>query len=78
MARGAEKKDTKSFGTKMFAAGCAAEGMDPQVVVRQDMKVYEESGWKLGVSQMETVGFDAFKQVRGDLAAELELARDEA
>jgi manganese-dependent inorganic pyrophosphatase len=27
---------------------------------------------------METVGFDAFKQVRGELAAELESAREEA
>ena len=71
-------EDLKSFGAKMFAAGCAAEGMDPQVVVRQDMKIYEEGGWKLGVSQMETVGFGAFKQVRDALAAELELARKEA
>jgi manganese-dependent inorganic pyrophosphatase len=42
------------------------------------MKIYEEGGWKLGVSQMETVGFDAFKQVRDALAAELESARAEA
>lgn len=75
---GLAKEDLKSFGAKMFAAGCAAEGMDPQVVVRQDLKVYEESGWKLGVSQMETVGFDAFKQIHGELGTELELARDEA
>ncbi len=71
-------EDLKSFGAKMFAAGCAAEGMDPQVVVRQDLKIYEEGGWKLGVSQMETVGFDAFKQVRDALASELESARAEA
>jgi manganese-dependent inorganic pyrophosphatase len=75
---GLAKEDLQGFGARMFAAGCAAEGMDPQVVVRQDLKVYEESGWKLGVSQMETVGFDAFKQVRGELAAELESAREEA
>ncbi|MGL5018393.1 MAG: putative manganese-dependent inorganic diphosphatase, partial [Luteolibacter sp.] len=71
-------EDLKSFGTKMFAAGSAAEGMDPKVVVRQDMKVYEESDWKLGVSQMETVGFDAFKQIRLELGHELELAREES
>jgi manganese-dependent inorganic pyrophosphatase len=52
--------------------------MDPKVVVRQDMKLYEESGWKLGVSQMETVGFDAFKQIRLELGRELELSRDES
>lgn len=75
---GLAKEDLKGFGARMFAAGCAAEGMDPQVVVRQDLKIYEEGGWKLGVSQMETVGFDAFKQVRDALATELELARQEA
>ena len=75
---GLAKEDLKGFGAKMFAAGCAAEGMDPKVVVRQDMKLYEESGWKLGVSQMETVGFDAFRQICQELARELELSREEA
>ncbi len=43
----------------------------PPTVIRQDLKIYEESGWKLGVSQMETVGFEAFKDMSHDLAHEL-------
>jgi len=67
-----------SYGAKMFAAGCAAEGMDPRKIIQQDLKVYEESGWKLTVSQMETVGFDVFKQMHSALASELDRAREEA
>jgi len=26
--------------------GCAVEGMDPRKIIQQDLKVYEESGWK--------------------------------
>ena len=70
--------ELESYGAKMFAAGCAAEGMDPHKIIQQDLKVYEESGWKLTVSQMETVGFDLFKQMQTALAAELDRARTEA
>lgn len=71
-------EDLTTFGARMFAAGCAVEGMDPHTVIRQDLKVYEESGWKLGVSQMETVGFEAFKDMSHDLALELARAREES
>ena len=71
-------EDLPSFGARMFAAGCAAEGMDPHTVIRQDLKVYEESGWKLGVSQMETVGFEVFKEMSQALASELSRARVES
>ena len=71
-------EDLRAFGAKMFAAGCAVEGMDPQTIIRQDMKIYEESGWKISVSQMETVGFDVFKKMSQALVAELAAAREEA
>ncbi|MES2920110.1 MAG: putative manganese-dependent inorganic diphosphatase [Verrucomicrobiota bacterium] len=71
-------EDLPAFGARMFAAGCAVEGMDPHTVIRQDLKVYEESGWKLGVSQMETVGFEVFKDMSHDLAHELARAREES
>lgn len=71
-------EDLSAFGARMFAAGCDVEGMDPQAVIRQDMKIYEESGLKLGVSQMETVGFEVFKEMNHDLTRELERAREES
>ncbi len=75
---GIANEDLHSFGARMFAAGCAVEGMDPHTIVRQDLKIYEESGWKVSVSQMETVGFDAFKDMSEALATELAGARKEA
>jgi manganese-dependent inorganic pyrophosphatase len=71
-------EDLSAFGARMFAAGCAVDGMDAHTVIRQDLKVYEESGWKLGVSQMETVGFEVFKDMSHDLAHELARAREES
>ncbi|MCW1923666.1 putative manganese-dependent inorganic diphosphatase [Luteolibacter arcticus] len=70
-------EDAAAFGATMFAAGCAVDGMEPGTAVRQDLKIYEEGGWKLAVSQMETVGFDVFKGMSEDLAAELDRAREE-
>jgi manganese-dependent inorganic pyrophosphatase len=70
--------EAQDFGERMFAAGCAVEGIDPGTIVRQDLKVYEENGWKLSVSQMEMVGFDGFRALQGALAAELDRAREEA
>jgi inorganic pyrophosphatase/exopolyphosphatase len=29
------------FGARMFAAGCAEEGMDPRKIIEQDLNVYE-------------------------------------
>jgi manganese-dependent inorganic pyrophosphatase len=66
------------FGARMFSAGCAVEGADPKTLIHQDLKVYEESGWKLSVSQMETVGLDAFKSMREALVRELEYAKEDA
>jgi manganese-dependent inorganic pyrophosphatase len=71
-------EDLQVFGSAMFAAGCAVEGMDPRTIVRQDLKIYEESGWKLAVSQMETVGFETFKEMSHALAGELSRAREES
>jgi len=67
--------DVQAFGAEMFAAGCAAESMEPARLIAQDAKVYEEGQWKFSVSQMETVGFDSFRRVRQALATELDRAR---
>ncbi len=75
---GLANEDLYSFGARMFAAGCAVEGMDPHTIVRQDLKIYEESGWKVSVSQMETVGFEVFRDMSESLTTELAGARKEA
>ena len=67
--------DVEAFGREMFAAGCALEELQPAQIIGQDLKVYQESGWKFSVSQMETVGFDAFKRIRDAMATALDQAR---
>jgi len=44
--------------------------------VRQDRKVYEESGWRFSISQVEEVGFEDFWSRKLGLVAALEEVRD--
>jgi manganese-dependent inorganic pyrophosphatase len=64
--------DVDRFGEEMFAAGSALEGVEPEALLAQDRKIYEESGLRFAVSQIEVVGFGRFDAVRQELAACLE------
>lgn len=66
----------EAYGEKMFAAGCALDGVTPRQIIQQDLKVYQEGTWKFSVSQMEMVGFDAFHRIRTALRQELNSARE--
>jgi len=70
--------EIQPFGEEMLSAGCALDATDPRQLVRQDLKIFQEGGWKLSVSQMETVGFNKFHDIRAALTQELERALDEA
>jgi len=70
--------DAEAFGEEMLAAGCALDATNPHQLIHQDMKIFQEGGWKLSVSQMETVGFNKFHDIRHALTVELEQAMDEA
>ena len=59
------------FGEAMFAAGSALEGVDPERLIGQDRKSYEEGGWRFSVSQLETVGFKNIYERKGPLLAAL-------
>src|SRR2546421_10764185 len=63
--------EIQSFGEEMLSAGCALDATDPRQLVHQDLKVFQEGGWKLTVSQMETVGFNKFHDIRTALTEEL-------
>ena len=65
------------FGEEMFAAGSELRGREPQAIVRQDQKTYAESGFKFSVSQIETIGFKSFHEIRFELAHALEALRSE-
>lgn len=63
------------YGEEMFAAGSELAGLDANAIIRQDQKLYEESGFTFAVSQIEMVGFKGFYDRFEELAEALELSR---
>lgn len=61
----------------MFSSGSVVRSLDPPDVLRQDRKVYEESGWSFSISQVEETGFDEFWERDDELLAALEALRKE-
>ena len=70
--------EIQAFGEEMLTAGCALDATDPHQLVHQDLKIFQEGGWKISVSQMETVGFNKFHDIRDALTVELHHAMEEA
>ncbi len=60
----------------VFSSGSVILQNIPGEVVRQDRKVYEESGWRFSISQVEEVGFEDFWSRKLGLVAALEEVRD--
>jgi manganese-dependent inorganic pyrophosphatase len=65
-------EEVDSFGERMFSAGSALEGLEPEALLAQDRKVYEESGLRFAVSQIEVVGLGLFDAAKADVASRLE------
>ena len=63
--------DIESFGTEIFPAGSAVEGLDPGQIIEQDMKIYVEGDWKFSISQIEIVGFNVFYGMKGPVMEKL-------
>ncbi len=63
------------YGEEMFAAGSELVGLTAEAIIRQDQKLYQESGLRFAVSQIEMVGFKGFYDRFEELAAALELSR---
>jgi len=63
--------DVDKFKEFFFAAGSVLRGSDIKQAVGSDRKEFEESGYKLSISQVEEIGFDYFWPSREDLQEEL-------
>lgn len=68
--------ETEPYGEEMFAAGSELAGTAPDAIIKQDQKLYEESGFKFAVSQIEMVGFKNFHERSDALAAALDESRE--
>lgn len=63
--------DVDQFKEFFFSAGSVLRGSDMADVVGSDRKEFEESGYRLSISQVEEIGFDYFWPSRESLQQEL-------
>lgn len=64
--------DLQEYANEFFQVGSALRSCTPEEVVREDCKLFEESGRKFSISQIEEIGFDLFWQRKEELARALE------
>ncbi len=64
--------DLTEYANEFFQVGSALRSCDPDQVVREDCKEFEESGRRFSISQIEEIGFDLFWQRKDELALALE------
>ncbi len=63
--------DEAQFKEDFFAAGSVLSSSEPGEAISSDRKEFEESGYKLSISQVEEIGFDKFWPMREKLQNEL-------
>ncbi|MEM1441254.1 MAG: putative manganese-dependent inorganic diphosphatase [Verrucomicrobiota bacterium] len=59
--------DVDKFKEFFFSAGSVLRGSDVTQAINSDRKEFEESGYRLSISQVEEIGFDYFWPSRDDL-----------
>ena len=59
--------DVDQFTEDFFAAGSVLRSAEPRDAVMADRKEFDESGYRLSISQVEEIGFDYFWPLRGNL-----------
>jgi len=64
------------LGKEIFGSTASLKSRGPEAVVGGDFKVFETKGRKFGIGQVETIGFDEFRDEALKLSAELVKARD--
>ncbi|MAS94722.1 MAG: inorganic pyrophosphatase [Verrucomicrobiales bacterium] len=69
--------DVDQFKDEFFSVGSVLRGKDTQHAVGSDRKEFDESGYRLSISQVEEVGFDYFWPSREALQQELRRLIDE-
>ena len=63
--------DYINYGKKMFEASSNLKGRSLSSIITADFKIYEDYGFKIGVSQVETVNLNEINDIKYDLIDEL-------
>lgn len=69
--------DLDDYAKEFFQVGSALRSCDPDQVVREDCKAFEESGRRFSISQIEEIGFDLFWDRKQELAIALDKLADQ-
>ncbi|MEM7697830.1 MAG: putative manganese-dependent inorganic diphosphatase [Verrucomicrobiota bacterium] len=59
------------FKEDFFSAGSVLRASDPSAAIESDRKEFEESGYRISISQVEEIGFDYFWPSRDSLQEQL-------
>lgn len=59
--------DYESFGSEIFSAADNLKAGNLEEVIIHDMKIYNEYGYKIGISQIEVVNFAVFEEYKKNL-----------
>lgn len=70
------KVSLDEFATGFFSAGSSLQNLQPEDALESDRKIYEESGFRISISQIEELGLRHFETKREELAATLEMMRN--
>jgi manganese-dependent inorganic pyrophosphatase len=73
---GISGQDVDELAAYIFSSGSVIRGRQPDEVIRNDMKVYNEGGRSFSVSQVEELGFDTFWERRESLELSLSAVRE--
>ena len=63
--------DVDKFKEFFFSAGSVLRSSNPSEALNSDRKEFDESGYRLSISQVEEIGFDYFWPIREELEAAL-------
>ena len=59
--------DWQEWGTDMFRHSATLKGTGIENIVGGDFKIYEQSGKRVGIGQVEVIGFEEVPELKGEL-----------
>jgi manganese-dependent inorganic pyrophosphatase len=71
----AKISDVKKFGEDLFSAASVLNKADPKKVVEGDFKVYNESGIRFGIGQVEVTTLEQVDEVKENILSQLDKTR---
>ncbi|MFA5513541.1 MAG: putative manganese-dependent inorganic diphosphatase [Sphaerochaetaceae bacterium] len=75
LSKFADVEDVKQYGEQLFGSSGVLKNEDIEQVISGDFKIYNESGIRFGIGQVEVTTFDQIEDVKGEIHRQLEFTR---